>query len=137
MGGYGAVKLALRFSECFVSAHSLSGALSFGHRAMSGDDARVPEFSRIVGANPVGGIHDLYALSKSTSASSRPALRIDCGVDDFLIEDNRDFHRHLSEIGYSHEYEEYPGAHNWEYWDKHVHETIEFSARHLGVQKVA
>ena len=137
MGGYGAARLALRFPDRFVSAHSLSGALAFGHRSIDGEDARVPEFRRIVGANPQGGINDLFALSEKLPQADRPALRIDCGVDDFLIEDNREFHRHLDNIGYAHEYEEYSGAHSWEYWDEHVREAVEFSARHLGIQKVA
>lgn len=137
MGGYGAVKLALRFPERFVSAHSHSGALGFGHRSLEDEDSFAMEFRRIVGANPQGGIHDLYALSKQLVASpSKPALRIDCGVDDFLIEDNRAYHKHLEQIGYAHEYAEYSGAHDWDYWDEHVREAIVFSARHLGVSPV-
>ena len=32
-----------------------------------------------------------------------PKTRIDCGVDDFLIEDNRAFHEHLNKINIPHE----------------------------------
>jgi S-formylglutathione hydrolase FrmB len=43
------------------------------------------------------------------------SLIIDCGVDDFLIETNRQMHQLLLENGTSHEYIERPGAHTWTY----------------------
>ncbi len=44
------------------------------------------------------------------------ALIIDCGVDDFLLETNRQIHQLLLENGTPHEYIERPGAHTWPYW---------------------
>jgi S-formylglutathione hydrolase FrmB len=44
------------------------------------------------------------------------ALMIDCGVDDFLIETNRQMHELLLENGTPHDYIERPGAHTWQYW---------------------
>lgn len=133
MGGYGAFKLALRFPEMFACAASHSGALAFAHKPFPEDIARAEEMTRIVGENPRGGPHDLFALTENFSVEARPALRFDCGTDDFLIEDNRAFHAHLENIGYEHEYAEYPGSHSWDYWDTHVREAIEFCARHLEI----
>ena len=132
MGGYGAVKLALRRPDLFCSATSLSGALGFSHWPLR-DDAWGDEMKRIIGDSAAGGPNDLYALSESVAASDRPAIRIDCGVDDFLIEDNRAFHKHLDKLGIPHEYEEYPGAHTWDYWDLHIQESIRFHLKNLGV----
>lgn len=133
MGGYGAVKLALKFPDRFGSAVSHSGALGFGHRPLTGSEPFEVEFRRIVGANPVGGPNDLYALAERIDRAQLPALRIDCGTEDFLIEDNRQFHAHLERLGIPHEYEEFPGAHDWDYWDRHVQEALAFHARHLGL----
>jgi len=134
MGGYGAVKLALRFPELFVSAHSHSGAVDFAH----GFWRDSPEFRRIVGPEAVGGPHDLYRLAENAAAQGAtfpwPALRLDCGADDFLIEDNRSFHTHLDQLAIPHEYQEHPGAHTWDYWDRHIVEAIAFHARHLGLK---
>jgi len=133
MGGYGAAKLALKFPDLFCSAVSHSGAMAFAHRPLP-PDADPPwntEFARIVGVDPVGGPNDLYVLAKQCDPALRPALRIDCGTEDFLLEDNRAFHAHLETIGYSHEYEEFPGEHNWAYWDRHVQEAIAFHLRYL------
>ena len=67
--------------------------------------------------------------------STLPALRIDCGLGDFLLQDNRRFHQHLEKLGIPHEYAEYPGEHNWAYWDTHVQEAIAFFARALGIKE--
>ena len=44
------------------------------------------------------------------------SLLIDCGVDDFLIETNRQMHSLLMEKKIPHDYIERPGAHTWNYW---------------------
>lgn len=134
MGGYGAVKLALQHPDLFCSAVSHSGALAFAHKPFPKDGSIwTAEFSRIVGPEPTDGPNDIFALAEYLPVEKRPALRIDCGVDDFLIEDNRACHAHLETIGYAHEYDEYPGVHNWEYWDLHVREAIAFHTRNLGI----
>jgi S-formylglutathione hydrolase FrmB len=76
--------------------------------------------------------YDLHALArKPLKTGPKVALRFDCGVDDFLIQDNRAFHAHLDKIGYKHEYHEFPGAHTWDYWDLHVRESIAFALEHM------
>lgn len=127
MGGYGALKFGLTFPDRFSAAVSMSGALDFGHGSarMGGRDI-TPEYRRITGPDPAGGTHDLWALVDRADPARLPALRIDCGVDDFLLEANRAFHTHLVQLGLPHEYAEYPGDHNWEYWNEHVRETIAF-----------
>ena len=63
-----------------------------------------------------------------------PALRLDCGTEDFLLEQNRAFHKRLEDLHVPHEYEEFPGGHDWGYWDLHVREAIAFHARNLGLR---
>jgi S-formylglutathione hydrolase FrmB len=133
MGGYGALKLALAHPDLFCSANSHSGALAFGHRPLTGEEPFDVEFRRVLGENPVGGPHDLFALAGQLPKGDLPALRIDCGTEDFLIEDNRAFHTHLTRHGIPHEYEEFPGAHEWGYWDEHVREAFAFHRRQLGI----
>ena len=133
MGGYGAVKLALAHPDRFISANSHSGALAFGHRSLAGEEPFNVEFRRVMGADPTGGPHDLFKLVETLDAAKRPALRIDCGTEDFLIGDNREFHAHLVHRNFRHEYEEFPGAHDWAYWDKHIQEAITFHRKHLGI----
>jgi len=133
MGGYGALKLALQYPELFVSANSHSGAPGYGHGFRSNE----PEAQRILGKKTMtGGPNDLYLLAekaKKGKKSQRPELWIDCGTEDFLIEDNRAFHAHLTKIGLPHHYQEFPGAHEWAYWDLHIREALAFHAKHLGL----
>jgi S-formylglutathione hydrolase FrmB len=136
MGGYGAVRLALDHPERFRSATSLSGALGFAHLFPAPSDvpdAFVTEFLRVTGPEPKGGPNDLYALFERLEPSRRPAIRISCGTEDFLIDQNRAFHRFLESSGFAHEYEEHPGAHTWAYWDEHIQSALKFHLRELGV----
>lgn len=135
MGGYGALKLALAHPDRFCSAVSHSGAVAFGHKVMQHRPEAISEWERILGQEQMsgGGPNDLYRLATETPPETLPTMRIDCGVDDFLIDDNRAFHAFLDEQQVPHEYAEYPGAHTWEYWDEHVQEAIAFHRPALGI----
>ena len=134
MGGYGAVRLGLTYPDRFCAAVSHSGALAFGHGAVTHDGKpNPPEWQRILGTDPSGGPNDLFTLVEATDPKALPALRIDCGTEDFLIESNRTFHTHLTTLSIPHEYEEHPGAHTWDYWDHHIQETIRFISGPLGI----
>lgn len=128
MGGYGAVKFALKHPDIFSAAVSHSGALAFGHFPLVPDPEKPfnTEFARVVGEQPAGSDNDLFALAERIPVEKRPMLRIDCGGEDFLLESNRSFHTHLEALGYPHEYEEFSGDHNWGYWDVHIQEALQF-----------
>ena len=130
MGGYGAVKFAAGHPDRFCAAVSHSGALGWGHQETQRDGSPLSaEWQRILGPDFVGGPNDLYALCEKLTPDRRPALRIDCGTEDFLIDDNRRFHEFLESKNIPHEYAEHPGAHNWDYWDIHIQETLAFFQR--------
>lgn len=58
------------------------------------------------------------------SGQNLPRLSFDCGLEDSLLEDNRNFHAYLDKIKLPHYYAEFPGGHVWEYWDEHVQEAL-------------
>jgi len=130
MGGYGAMKLALKFPDKFVSVVSHSSAFQFAHDARALD---IPEWKRICGSKVPGGKDDVYAITEKLSARKAPAIRFDCGKADGLLEGNRRFHRHLLRLKIKHQYREYPGAHNWAYWDERIQQAIRFHAKHLSL----
>ncbi len=131
MGGYGALKLALKFPDMFCSVVSHSGGLGAGHKPLREELA--PELRLIYGDDPVGGKDDLWAIAERVDRSNLPAIRIDCGLEDFLLDDNRAFHQHLVKLGIPHEYEEFPGEHNWDFWNTHIQEAIRFHIRALAI----
>jgi len=131
MGGYGAMKLALKHPDRFCSVVAHSSA--FDVRRRVADQERGEEFRRIFGEHPEGTDNDPFHLAEIVDRDRLPAIRFDCGTEDGLLEENRAFHRHLEKLGIPHEYEEFPGAHNWAFWDEHVQEALRFHARALGI----
>ena len=122
----------------FASVNSHSGAVAIAHREHRAND-RIsdlnPELERIFGKNPQGGPEDPFAIVEKLDHGRIPALRIDCGKGDFLLEQNRAFHQHLESMHIPHEYEEFVGVHSWSYWDEHVQEAIAFHVRNLKLKK--
>lgn len=139
MGGYGALRLALSHPNLFTSAHSHSGALLCGTDPWKRDLFKQsrPEFLSVFGKNPAGTHHDLLHLSKQfASPAARktlPHLRLDCGHDDFLLQESRTFVKHLQKLNIPHDYTEHPGDHNWHYWDTHIAHAIAWHAKHLKI----
>jgi putative tributyrin esterase len=134
MGGYGALRLALGHPQIFSVATSHSGAVLHGSRnhPRAGGALQDDEFHRIFGDAPVGTDHDvLHLAAEAKKAGTLPHMRIDCGVDDDLIHDNRTLHAKLETLRVPHEYAEFPGGHDWEYWDTHVREALAFHSTHL------
>jgi putative tributyrin esterase len=145
MGGYGALRVALGYPERFCSANSHSGALmrfnlDLGPRAARKDrvfrkhpPAFFAELRRIFGRRPMGTRHDLLALIRRARRRHRrlPAILVDCGTEDSLLECNRDLHRDLQAARVPHQYREFPGDHDWDYWDQHVRDALQFHARNL------
>ena len=138
MGGYGAVKLAMKYPTMFCSATSHSGAVL---TPMHKPESRPKEFSPVLeeckaifGPKFRGGPNDLHALArKCVRSRQRPALLLDCCTGDFLLEQNRAFTAFLKSIRYTHDYAEFPGAHEWSYWDTQVQEALAFHRKYLEI----
>lgn len=133
MGGYGAVKIALRRPERFGAVASLSGALDYSalaRRVMSGawPDMRPGEFSALHGPDGLPGAEDdvLELVRRRARDPGRPRMIQLCGTEDFLYEDNQTFRRTAEAAGYGHTYREGPGEHAWPYWDKAIQQAIWF-----------
>lgn len=131
MGGYGCLRLALTYSDRFVSAASHSGALTFGRFVHRSDPEFGKEMVRIYGNEPEGGPNDLF--NSVLKAHPRPQIYFDCGVDDFLIESNREFDQFLRSEAIPHEYTEHPGEHTWTYWEEHFPQALEFHRKAWGI----
>jgi S-formylglutathione hydrolase FrmB len=61
-----------------------------------------------------------------------PTLKADCGLSDPYLAGNRAFRAALADRGVVVGYDEWPGAHDWNYWRIHMH----YSLRWLG-EKIA
>lgn len=133
MGGYGAVKLALKHPDKFCAAIGFSSAFLFD-KVLDPNDPSYEEFTLIFGDNPSEGPDNVMTLIEKVDSAVRPALRIDCGTEDFLIENNRLFHQKLISLGIDHEYLERPGTHEWAYWDSGILGSLPFMKKQLGIE---
>ncbi len=60
-----------------------------------------------------------------------PFVYLDCGTEDFLYQNNRDFANLLQEKKIAHEFRQLPGAHDWKFWDAQVREFLELSEKFI------
>lgn len=121
MGGFGAMKCALTYPDRFAGAMSYSGALRCLEDVKK-FEAILPseEFKAILGMDlncqPENNLMQL--AEKTAKAERKPKLYIACGTEDFLIEQNREMHEHVKNLGYDVTYEEWSGIHDWLFWDR-------------------
>ena len=115
MGGYGALTLAIKHPDLFCAAHGFSSGFGRGWFVPTDD-----EFRLIFGDDPRGTDFDLTALATKVDVATMPRISFDCGVDDFTLEANRAVHKRFDDLEIPHTYTEYPGAHDWAYWNEHL-----------------
>jgi putative tributyrin esterase len=116
MGGYGALKLGLKYPGRFSLAGSFSAsplaAANTGSQTLM--DAFGPEGSAARTEN------DLVALAGAASVADAPYFYIDIGIADRLVGGNRTLVQAMQARGLAYEYHEVPGAHTWEFWDRRL-----------------
>ncbi|MEV1147399.1 alpha/beta hydrolase family protein [Micromonospora sp. NPDC049799] len=130
MGGYGAVKWALRDPDRFAAAASLSGALNVANRRHDPTHPLDPRvWHTVFGERAVAGTDDdTVALLDRYGADGTdgPALYVACGTEDFLYDDNRRFVDTARRRGVPLTVEFSPGAHDWAYWDATIQDVLEW-----------
>jgi len=135
MGGHGALYLSSKHPELFCAAGSMSGAVDLNYMLTpEGIERTKTLFGPILGDEVLSpAAYKRYAVMDKIDAikENKLPLYIDCGVDDFLIENNRELHRRLVYNKIPHEYTERPGAHTWEYWDNALSYHVLFFSKIL------
>jgi S-formylglutathione hydrolase FrmB len=120
MGGYGALKLGMKYPDRFASIYAHSSKIDWRNTEL--------DLSLIVDPDDL----DLLVHAERVMQRERqPVLSFDCGTEDRLLEENRQFHEDLDRIGLAHHYAEYEGGHDWDYWDLHVREALAQHAKVL------
>ena len=151
MGGYGAISLALRYPDVFAAAASHSGVVSPAFLPADSAGGRVtdrvadlersygkwlwPSMVLAFGRDSTAWLAREPALMAKRLLSRRdalPALRVDVGVEDRFLSQNRALHRALTQLGVRHVYREYPGKHDWDYWRGHLPESLTWLAGIVG-----
>ncbi len=126
MGGYGALKLAIKHPARFIFAASFSGALyvPLGVRPDSKNisESLMSTFGAVRSEQWTNN-DPFDLLDKVKSVSTLPYLYISTGKEDNLpriVERNRALAEKLLDRGAAYEYHETSGGHSWQYWDKEL-----------------
>lgn len=135
MGGFGALHTALAYPENFGMAGAMSSALIVHgiarmkpgdanpvanyeyYRECFGDLDRVEESD----ANPEVLVEKLKAAGRPL-----PKIYMCCGTEDFLLEENRRFHRFLTDREVPHVYRESAGGHDGVFWGEYTPKIMEW-----------
>ena len=144
MGGHGAMYLSSRHPELFCAAGTMSGAMDMNYTKFKINEdfskSLKARFEKLLGtsdtSNEVFVKNSIINMVDAIKKNGMP-ITIDCGVDDFLIDANRELHRRLLYNGVPHDYTERPGAHTWEYWQNSLPYHLLFFQKVLRANGVA
>lgn len=125
MGGYGALRNGLKYSERFgaIGAFSVPDPLETVKR-LRAESGRLTESRRFFEScfgpaeRLAGSDKDLLALAETLCREKRalPRLFLACGDGDPLLPGNRRLAAALRALGFSARYEESEGGHDWDFW---------------------
>ncbi len=129
MGGYGALKAALTRPEKYSCAASLSGAIDL--EAVIGGLSSLPSspfvYENLFGNKEITGSDaDLFELIRrlKSEGCELPKIYQTVGTEDFIYQANLSAKEKLEKLGVDLTYEEYPGIHNWVFWDAHIQDVM-------------
>ncbi|MCF0133131.1 MAG: acetylesterase [Blautia sp.] len=137
MGGFGAMRNGLKYSDTFGAIISLSGAfvmdesilevvenprfpsdtMEYRH-AVYGEDL---EASLKSDKNPKWLVETMAAEGKEF-----PDIYMAIGTSDFLFDRNKEFDALLTKHGVKHEFVTGPGAHEWDFWNTYIKEALDW-----------
>jgi S-formylglutathione hydrolase FrmB len=118
MGGFGALRLAGKYPVRFAAAAGHSSATT------------ATQLDELLAETRAGWSHEPHDTSVLEAlrgaGAALPPLRFDCGRDDPFIAANRRLHAELQAAGIAHEFAEHDGGHGWDYWSRHLEDTLCF-----------
>jgi S-formylglutathione hydrolase FrmB len=120
MGGFGAVKVALRNPWRYAFAGALSAAIDVPRRRFSWrrlNQSRA--YWEIFGpdGSVTRGANDPFFLVAAADPKAVPYFYLTCGHQEGLLAPNREFAALLERYGLAHEFHDVPGGHDWNQWN--------------------
>ncbi|AYL99417.1 alpha/beta hydrolase [Mucilaginibacter celer] len=142
MGGYGSLYLSTKHPDLFAAAGSMSGALDPNMTTWNLTPERFNGLSKFLDKimGPMTPDNYLpYSIVNMADQIRRNGLPIvmDIGVEDFLLEPNRELHRRLVYNHTLHNYTERPGGHTWDFWQDALPGQVLFFSKVLKANSTA
>ena len=135
MGGYGAIRNGLKYHNTFGYIAGLSSAIVVdGIEKRTNDTPNFIE-RRDFAESVFGDLSKLemsdrnpeWLVKKLSSAHTKlPKVYLACGTEDVLLEGNRKIRDYMKAAGFDVTYEEGPGAHEWDFWNRYIKRVIDW-----------
>jgi S-formylglutathione hydrolase FrmB len=135
MGGFGAIRNGLKYHETFGCIAALSSAIHILEDVGNSQNKNVAYEEGCFGnlkeaassdKNPRVIVQTLKEKIKTGAKVRFPKIYMACGTDDSLIKSNRAYRDFFTENGLDLTYEEEPGHHDWDFWDKYINKVLEW-----------
>ena len=135
MGGYGAIRNGLKYHDTFGYIAGLSSAMILEKMGIADDSSPMffekksflesvfGDLSRIKDCeiNP-----EWIAENMKKDGIPFPHMYLACGLDDPLLPPNRKFRDTMQKLGVDVTYEEGPGAHEWDFWNRYIKKVLDW-----------
>ncbi|MCI6019658.1 MAG: esterase family protein [Clostridiales bacterium] len=135
MGGFGALRNGLKYSDTFGYIVALSGALLVDGMPGRNNDVEMFIDSRDYAESCFGNLDELLESDKNPkyivdqmlkAGKTFPEIYMACGTEDGLLGVNREMAAFLKDHQVNVTYEEGPGNHEWDFWDTYIKKAIEW-----------
>lgn len=137
MGGYGALRLALKYPQKFaaVSAHSAALVDKMVEAPGAGFDNYFRAFGKPFDFK-YWNDNTPFALLRAGASTANLKIYFDCGAeDDFgFARGAQQLHKLLEARQVPHQFHLYPGGHDAQYVAEHIDESLAFQSRALGAK---
>jgi S-formylglutathione hydrolase FrmB len=130
MGGYGAMKIGLKFPELYSKIICFSGVLDldgWNKKRIAEEGKDWEQEMKLIFGDAVSKNEDPYFLAEQLKKSGRPLpeIQIVVGKKDELYRQNLDFRNYLDKLGIPCDYREVDGGHNWDFVDAEIKKSID------------
>lgn len=135
MGGYGALRNGLKYSDTFGCIAALSSALIIDGITERTDDISFYIESRSYAESVFGDLEKVVESDKNPkwlvkklkeSGKDLPKIYLTCGKQDFLLDANRNLKDFLNDQGIEVTYVEEDGAHEWDFWNRAIRRVLDW-----------
>jgi putative tributyrin esterase len=124
MGGFGALRIGAKYAPKFRAMSGHSAITSLPQIKFFAEESLLQYAQDNITDED---LFDTFLHYRRTL----PPMRFDCGTNDILINYNRSLHKKMEKEGMFHEFEEYPGGHEWIYWSARILQSLKFFAANL------
>lgn len=128
MGGYGSLKAALTYPSFYKGCAAISAVTDIRKHVEETPEyqPKKREFCGIFGPElKVSSKDDLYQLAVRALEKGRiPDLYFCCGTEDHLYKEGKDFQAFLAGQKIPFTCEDWPGIHDWVFWDKAIENIL-------------